>query len=139
MGELNGYVFFDGNCAQAMRFYERTLGAKLEFVHTVGESPMAAQMPPGSADKIMHARLRLDGHALLASDWMAPQPYEGMKGFRLCLSYPTVAVAQQIFDALADGGKVSMPFQKTYWAEGFGMLEDRFGVPWMVNVQTAAT
>ena len=132
MLQLDTYLFFDGNCADAMRFYERTLGGKLQLM-THGDSPMAAQTPPGSANRIMHARLELDGRLLMASDSMVGQPYEGMKGFSLSLIYPTVAEAQRIFAALADGGQVTMPIAKTFWAEAFGMLVDRFGTPWMVN------
>ena len=132
MHQLNTYLFFDGNCADAMRFYERTLGGKLSLM-THAESPMAAETPPGSADRIMHARLDFDGGMLMASDSMVGQPYEGMKGFSLSLIYPTAAEGGRMFDALAQGGHVIMPMQKTFWAEGFGMLVDRFGTPWMVN------
>lgn len=132
MLQLDTYLFFDGNCADAMRFYERTLGGKLQLM-THAESPMAAQTPPGSANRIMHARLELDGRLLMASDSMVGQPYERMKGFSLSLIYPTVAEAQRMFAALAEGGQVTMPIAKTFWAEAFGMLVDRFGTPWMVN------
>jgi PhnB protein len=132
MHQLNTYLFFDGNCADAMRFYERTLGGKLSLM-THAESPMAAQTPPGSADRIMHARLDFDGGMLMASDWMAGQPYGGMKGFSLSLIYPTAAEARRMFDTLVQGGQVTMPMDKTFWAEAFGMLVDRFGTPWMVN------
>ena len=132
MLQLDNYLFFDGNCADAMRFYERTLGGKLQLM-THGESPMAAQTPPGSANRIMHARLELDGRLLMASDSMVGQPYEKMKGFSLSLIYPTVAEAQRMFAALAEGGQITMPIGKTFWAEAFGMLVDRFGTPWMVN------
>ena len=132
MHQLDVYLFFDGTCADAMHFYERTLGGKLSLM-THAESPMAAQTPPGSANRILHARLELDGRVLMASDSMVGHPYEGMKGFSLSLTYPTAADAQKVFDALVQGGKVTMPVQKTFWAEGFGMLVDRFGTPWMVN------
>jgi PhnB protein len=132
MHQLNTYLFFDGTCADAMRFYERTLGGKLTLM-THAESPMAAQTPPGSADRIMHARLDFDGGMLMASDSMAGQPYEGMKGFSLSLIYPTAAEGRRMFDALAQGGRIIMPIEKTFWAEAFGMLVDRFGTPWMVN------
>ena len=132
MHQLNTYLFFDGNCADAMRFYERTLGGKLSLM-THAESPMAAQTPPGSANRILHARLDFDGGMLMASDSMVGQPYEGMKGFSLSLIYPTAAEGRRMFDALAPGGHVIMPMEKTFWAEGFGMLVDRFGTPWMVN------
>jgi PhnB protein len=133
MPQLDVYLTFNGNCADAMRFYERTLNGKLEMLMTHAESPMAAQAPPGSADRIMHARLVIDGRVLMASDSMVGQPYEGMKGFSLSLIYPTVADAQRVFDALAKGGQVHMPLQKMFWAEAFGMLVDRFGTPWMIN------
>ena len=134
MPQLDTYLTFDGTCAEAMRFYERTLGGKLEVLMTHAESPMNCdQLPPGSADRIMHARLVLDGRLLMASDSMIGQPFEGMKGFSLSLSYPTVAEARKVFDALAAGGQVTMPMQQTFWAEAFGMLVDRFGTSWMVN------
>jgi PhnB protein len=132
MNPLNAYLFFDGVCAEAMRFYERTLGGKLDLL-THAQSPIAADTPPGSADRIMHARLTMDGGTLMASDTMAGQPYDGMHGFSLTLVYPTAADARRIFDALGQGGRVTMPIQKTFWAEAFGMLVDRFGTPWMVN------
>ena len=132
MHQLNAYLFFDGTCADAMRFYERTLGGKLDLI-THAQSPIAGETPPGSADRILHARLVFDGGMLMASDSMVGQPYEGMKGFSLSLIYPTAAEGRRMFDALAQGGKVTMPMQKTFWAEGFGMLVDRFGTPWMVN------
>ena len=134
MPKLEAYLFFDGNCADAMRFYERTLGGKLESLLTHGESPMADQAPPGSADRIMHAHLVLpDGGALMASDDM-PGGHKGMHGFKLSLHYDSVDEGRRVFDALADGGRVDLPFDKTFWAAGFGMLVDRYGTPWMVNV-----
>jgi PhnB protein len=133
MPQLDVYLTFNGNCADAMRFYERTLNGKLEMLMTHAESPMAAQAPPGSADRIMHARLVIDGRVLMASDSMVGQPYEGMKGFSLSLIYPTVADAQRVFDALAKGGQVHMSLQKMFWAEALGMLVDRFGTPWVIN------
>ncbi len=133
MAQIDSYLVFDGNCADAMRFYERTLGGKLMLM-THAESPMAAQTPPGSENRIMHARLELEGGGLLmGSDAQAGQPYEGMKGFSLSLIYSDLGEARRVFDALAAGGQTRMAFQKTFWAGGFGMLADRFGTPWMVN------
>ena len=132
MAQLEPYIFFDGNCAEAMRAYERLLGGKLEM-HRAGDAPGGSA--PGSEDRIMHARLELGERSLMASDWLAPMPYEGMKGFHLSLHYPTVEEGKRTFDALAEGGQVTMPFEKTFWAAGFGMLVDRFGAPWMVNVE----
>ena len=133
MPQIDAYLIFDGNCADAMRFYERTLGAKLEMMMTHAESPMAGQTPPGSENRIMHARLSLEGRLLMASDGLPGHPYHGMHGFSLSLMYPTADAGRPIFDALAAGGQVTMPYQKTFWADGFGMLVDRFGTPWMVN------
>jgi PhnB protein len=133
MSQIATYLFFDGTCAQAMQFYERTLGGQLEVMMTNAQAPGAEQMPAQSADRILHARLNIDGRLLMASDSMVGQPYAGMHGFHMSLVYPTVAEAQRIFDALAEGGQVHMPFQATFWAKGFGMLVDRYGTPWMVN------
>jgi len=135
MPQLSAYLTFDGTCADAMLFYERVLGGKLEVLMTNAESPVAAEIPAGSAGRIAHARLVLDGGVVMASDSMVGQPYRGMHGFSLSLVYPTVADAQRVFDALAKGGKVPMPLQKTFWAEAFGMLIDRFGTPWMINAE----
>ncbi len=132
MPAINPYLFCNGNCAEAMRFYERTLGGKLEMM-THGESPVADQSPPGSADRILHARLVFDGGVLMASDAMVSEPYKGMNSFSLSLIYPTAAEARRVFDALAKDGKVTMPLNKSFWSEAFGMLVDRFGTPWMIN------
>jgi PhnB protein len=133
MAQFEPYLFFDGTCAEAMRFYERTLGGKLDLMKA-GDSPEACDMTPDAADKILHARLALGDRAVMASDWMGGgQPYEGMKGFSLALAYPAVDEAQRVFDALAEGGQVIMPMGKTFWVESFGMLVDRFGTPWFVS------
>jgi len=134
--QVDTYLTFNGNCADAMRFYQRTLGGKLDLM-THAQSPIAGQTPPGSENRIMHARLAIDGRLLMASDSMVGHPYEGMKGFSLSLIYPTVVEATRVFNALADGGKVIMPLDKTFWAKAFGMLVDRFGTPWMVNGELA--
>lgn len=132
MIDVNAYIFFKENCAEAMRFYEKALGGKLRLL--TGKDMPESNVPPAQAHLIMHARLDLDnGGFLMASDWMSPDPYPGMHGFRVSLSYPSVAEASRIFDALAAGGSVQLPFQKTFWSPGFGMLTDRFGTPWMVG------
>jgi PhnB protein len=131
--DVDSYLYFGGTCAEAMRFYERALGGKIEMMMTAAESPMADQFPPESQNHVMHATLILGERRLMASDWMAPSPYPGMNGFGVSLNYSQVPEARRVFDALAEGGNVSMPFGKTFWAEGFGMLVDRFGTPWMVG------
>jgi PhnB protein len=128
------YLSFNGNCAEAMRFYETTLNGKLKALMSNGDSPMADQMPKELHHLILHAYLELpDNGILMAGD--APQyiPYEGMKGFTLALNYATVLEATEIFNALAVGGQVQMPLQPAFWAKTWGMLTDRFGTPWIIN------
>lgn len=128
------YLGFDGNCAEAMRFYVKALGAKLEMMMSGAESPMAADIPKQFAHRIIHARLALpNGAMIFAGDAPAHVPYEGIKGVSLTLDYPTPAAAKQVFDALAEGGQVTMPFGPTFWARGTGMVTDRFGVAWITN------
>ena len=130
--KMNPYLTFDGNCAEAMRFYEGTLGGKLDLM-TFDSSPMRDEIPAGHGDKIMHACLTVDGQSLMASDTGPWAPFEGVKGMSVTLNYPKPADAQPVFDALAKSGNVTMPLQKTFWAEAFGMVTDRFGTPWMIN------
>ena len=134
MTQAIAYLGFDGNCADAMRFYEQALGGKLEVLMSGADSPMAEQMPKEFRHRIMHARLALPGGGLLyAGDTPANVPYEGIKGVSITVDYATVAEAQRVFDALAAGGRVTMPMQGAFWAKRFGMLVDRFGTPWIVN------
>jgi PhnB protein len=133
MNQLDPYLFFDGNCAEAMRFYEKTLGGKLEMMMKASEAPGGAVKPGADPDGILHASVAVEGRHLMASDWMSPDPYPGMNGVSLTLSYPTVDEAKRKFDALAAGGEVFMPMEKTFWVESFGMLKDKFGTSWMVS------
>jgi len=133
MPGVETYLTFNGNCADAMRFYEKALGATVEYMMTHGESPMADKAPADFKDKVMHSSVMIDGHRLMASDPMPGQPYHGMHGFTLSLAYPTVAEGEKIFDALAEGGHVVMPMQETFWVERWGNVIDKFGTPWMVN------
>ena len=134
MATVESYLFFNGNCAEALRFYERALGGKIETSMTYGQAPAEAQCPAGAENRIMHARFSLEGGgALMASDTPPGQPAQAMQGFSLSLYYPSTQEARRIFDALADGGKVMMPLGKTFWSEAFGMLTDRFGTPWMIS------
>jgi PhnB protein len=134
MPHPTAYLAFDGNCAEAMRFYERALDAKLEVLMSNGESPIAEHFPSDSAGRILHARLALPGGGvLMAGDCPAGMPYEGIKGMSLTLNYDSIPEAERAFDALAQGGKVTMPMQPAFWARTWGMLVDRFGTPWIVN------
>ena len=135
---IDAYLNFDGTCADAMRFYEKTLGGKLEMMMKLSESPdpemcAPADAPPEVKNRILHASLLVGQHRLLASDTMPGQPYEGMKGFGLALSYPTVDEARKVFDTFATGGRVDMPMSPTFWAEAFGAVVDRFGTCWLIN------
>jgi PhnB protein len=129
------YLSFNGNCADAMRFYARALGGTLEVMIRNADSPWAAEMPPEFGDRILHACLALDGNGYLyAGDCPPNIPYEGIKGVALTLNYDTVAEAERVFQALlADGGTVTMALQATFWAKVWGMLVDRFGTAWIVN------
>jgi PhnB protein len=128
------YLAFDGNCAEAVRFYERVLGGKLEMLMSGADSPIAAEMPREFAHRIMHARLALPGGGVLyAGDAPANVPYEGIKGVSITLNYDTTDQARKVFDALSAGGSVTMPMQAAFWAKAWGMLVDRFGTPWIVN------
>jgi PhnB protein len=133
MNPLNPYVFFDGDCEEAMRFYERVFQVKVEMMMHESEAPGAKPLPKGRKSPVMHARLPLYGGALMASDWMADRPFEKKQGFYVSLICPDVKEARRVFDAFAEQGQVNMPFEKTFWADGFGMVIDRYGTPWMVN------
>lgn len=134
--QLNPYLLFNGECEAAFRFYEQALHAKIVNIHTFKDSPMADKLPPEWRDKVMHASLKLGDQLLMGSD-PPPQNYQKPQGFSVCVTAGTPADAERIFHALAENGTVRMPFQKTFWSAGFGMLDDRFGIPWMVNCEQA--
>jgi PhnB protein len=128
------YLSFNGNCTEAMRFYERALDGKLEKIIRNADSPWASQIPPEHGQRVMHACLALDGNGILyGGDCPPDMPYEGIKGVSLTLNYDTVEQAQRVFGALAEGGTVTMAMQPAFWAKAWGMLVDRFGTPWIVN------
>lgn len=136
MAHFEPYLSFDGTCAEAMRFYEKTLGGKIEMQMTYGEAPPMPGQPAASGaavDRIMHASMMLEGNRIMASDMPPGMPYEAMKGITVSLAYPDAAKGKTIFDAISAGGQVTMPYGKTFWADGFGMCVDKFGTPWMVN------
>ena len=139
MTQAIAYLSFDGNCADAMRFYEQALGGKLEVLMSGAESPIAAQMPKEFAHRILHARLALRGGGMLfGGDCPVGGPYEGIKGVSIAVDYASVEEAERVFASLGEGGRVTMPMQSTFWAKRFGMLEDRFGTPWIVNGEPIA-
>ena len=126
------HLHFRGNCSEAFGFYAKTLGGRIAFSMTYGESPAAAQTPREARDQVIHARLELGSQALTGCD--APgDRYRTPQGFSVLAEVADTAEAERIFGALAERGSITMPFQETFWAKGFGMCTDRFGIPWMIN------
>jgi PhnB protein len=131
------YLFFDGRCEEAVEFYKKALGAEVGMMMRFKESPEPpppGQVAPGSENKIMHACLRINGAEVMASDGCAGGNPK-FEGFSLSLNAKDEAEADRMFAALADGGKVSLPLGKTFFAKRFGMVADRFGVGWMIMVE----
>ena len=133
MPQLNAYLSFDGNCTQAMKFYARVLDARLEALIPYGQAPSGQPTPPSHADRIMHAHLVHPDFSLMAGDMPPGVPYEGVRGVMLALTYATAEEGRRVFAQLAEGGKITMPLDETFWAESFGMVTDRFGMHWGVN------
>jgi PhnB protein len=133
--QFTPYLNFNGDCEAAFRFYERVLGGKIEIMQTHGESPIAGEVPPTWHSRILHARLTVGDAVLMASD-TPPEMYQQPQGLTVSIGLQDIAEAERIFRELAEGGRVTMPIGKTFWAERFGMLVDRFGIPWMINCDT---
>jgi PhnB protein len=133
---LSPYLNFNGTCAEAFRYYEHVLGGKIEFLQTHGESPMKDHVPPDWQDKVIHVCLNVDGQRIMGSDAPAEQ-YARAQGMYVSIHVDTASQGKKVFEALAQGGTVTMPFGTTFWSPGFGMVTDRFGTPWMVNSQRA--
>ena len=130
---LQPYLFFDGRCEEAIKFYQKTIGAEVASLMRYNESPEKSMCPPGAGEKVMHAAFRIGETVLMASDCRCTgRPT--FEGFALSLTAPDEASAERLFTALADGGKVQMPLTKTFFSPRFGMVDDRFGVSWMVHV-----
>jgi PhnB protein len=132
--QLNAYLLFDGQCEAAFKFYEQCLGGKIEAMFAHAGTPAEEQVPPEWRDKILHATLNVGGGILMGSD-APPGRYEAPRGFSVSIGIADPLEAERIFHALAENGTVRMPIQKTFWASRFGMLVDRFGIPWMVNCE----
>ena len=145
--QFTPYLNFDGNCAEAMAFYAKLFGGQIVFQSTFGEMPPDAGMPPlpeSVKNRLMHAQLQVGAQSLMASDAMPAMPgmdpetcgggYRRPQGLWVSIGVETEAEGKRVFDGLAEGGQVTMPFGKTFWSPGFGMVTDRFGTPWMINV-----
>ena len=126
---------FGGRCEEALDFYQKAIGAEVTMVMRWNESPdPAMKAPPGWEEKIMHAAFKIGETTLMADDGMGPEKAE-FKDVMLSINVPDDAEAKRVFNALSDGATIDMPLTKTFWTSSFGMLHDRFGVPWMVNVE----
>ncbi|MGO4765394.1 VOC family protein [Cupriavidus sp. 2KB_3] len=133
--QVQPYLDFGGRFDEAMAFYGKVLDAKVTFLMRYKEAPPGeAPASPAWGDKVMHANIQIGDSQIMASDGREGEPYP-FSGFMLSVGYVPNAEGKRIFEALAEGGRVLMPYQKTFWAEGFGMLVDKFGMSWMVNCE----
>ena len=130
--QVNPYLFYNGNCEAAFKYYEKVLGGEIEAMMPYGDGPAEMPIPADWKTKIMHSRITIDGEVLMASD-APPGHFHQPQGFSVSLTVEDLANAERKFKALSEGGAVNMPFGKTFWAKGFGMCVDQFGIPWMVN------
>lgn len=134
--KVESYVFFDGCCEEAMEFYCSALGAELKILARYKDSPEPpppGMVPPGYENKVNHAQLRIGDTFVLAADGCGM--HHRFEGFSLCLTAEDEKHAKKLFSALAEGGKVTTPLDKTFFSPCFGMVTDRFGVGWMVFVE----
>lgn len=128
------YLFFGGRCEEALEFYRHAIGAEVQMLMRFSENPEPQpEMPECFNDKVMHASVKVGSTTFMASDGRC-EGEASFDGFSLSLTVSDEAEADRIFAALSDGGLVTMPLEKTFWAPKFGMLQDRFGVGWMVSV-----
>jgi|SRR5579864_3468893 len=132
--QLNPYLTFNGQCEAAFKFYEQCLGGKIQVIMTHAGTPAEQHVPPEWRNKILHTRMTVGNDILMGSD-APPDRYEQPKGFSVSLQIKEPADAERIFQALSENGTVRMPLQETFWALRFGMLVDRFGIPWMINCE----
>ena len=131
--QVQPYLNFNGRCEEALAFYGKALGAKIERVMHFKDSPDPTMVSPGSENKVMHSSFRVGDAIVMASDGRC-QGETNFQGISLTLTVPDEAEAEQRFTALSDGGQVQMPLTKTFFSPSFGMVADRFGVSWMVYV-----
>ncbi len=135
--QINPYLSFNGRCEEAFTFYAALLGGEILVRMTYEGSPMAHQVPPDLLGKMMHARVAVAGQVLMGSDSIGGMPYEAPRGMTINLSLGDPAEADRVFAAFAEGGLVGMPIQETFWAVRFGVVTDRFNIPWMINCEKA--
>ena len=131
---LSPYLYFDGRCEEAFKFYEQCLGGKVTFMMTYEQSHMADKAPPGTEKKILHAGLAFS-HGVLEGCDAVPGQYRTPQSFCVMLRPGDPVEAERIFKGLAEQGRVEIPFGETFWAVRFGMVVDRFGIPWLINCE----
>ena len=129
--KLHTYLNYGGNCAQALRFYERHLGGKITMMMTHGQMPNAGQVSPELKDTILHARITIGGTDIMASD-VPPARYQPMRSAYLSLALDSSEEAERIYALLSEGAEIFMPMQETFFAFRFAMLRDKFGTSWML-------
>jgi len=132
--QINPYLSFKGECEAAFKFYEQCLGGQLGAIFRYGGTPLAGQVSADWSDKVMHGNLTLGDQVLMGGD-VAPDRYEEPKGFSLSIQIKSTADAERIFRELGKDGRIVVPLEKTFWAARFGMLVDRFGIPWLINCE----
>jgi len=132
--QVQPYLNFGGRFDEAMAFYGKVMGAKVTFVMRYKDAPPEHNISPEWADKVMHANIDFGDSQIMASDGQQGHK-PNFDGFSLSVGAVSAEEGKRIFEALAEGGQVMLPYQKTFWAEGFGMLIDRFGLGWMVNCE----
>lgn len=130
--QITPHIHFNGDCETAFKFYEQVLGAKITFMMPFEGSPAAGEVPEAWRGKILHATLRVGDDLVTAGD-APPGYFQKPQGFALGIGINDPAEAERLFKSLSEGGSVQMPMQETFWAARFGMLTDRFGIPWMIN------
>ncbi len=131
------YLMFSGRCEEALEFYKQAAGANVVCLMRFDEAPEpppADMLPAGSEKKIMHCGFMIGDSLIMASDGCGETP--PISGISLSLTLPDEATVDKVFAALSEDGKVTMPLAKTFWSPRFGMLEDKFGVSWMLGVWT---
>lgn len=132
MLSVNPYIAFKGNCREAIQFYKTALDAQVLFSETFGESPMSAM---GPRDNIMHSTLKIGESEVMMCDDPRPESSAG-GNISMAIGLDDPAKARQLFDNLSQGGSVIMPLEKTFWAEAFGVVIDKFGIKWMINCES---
>lgn len=128
---LNPYVYYNGTCEAAFKHYEKVLGAKIETLLRYEQAPPEVPSPPEQKQKIMHGRIVIGGQVVMGSD-TPPDRFHKPQGFSIALTIDDSKEAEGKFKALCEGGSINMPWSETFFARGFGMCIDRFGIPWIV-------